>query len=107
MAWRRNTFVSARHRGPHARGARAAAARDVRVKEFLYGPVAIQLSGKILDAKHRPNMPSSITSKRRTDQEQAFSGALFAMFRRGQLRSRATAPWSPRGSRLAFARASP
>jgi hypothetical protein len=37
------------------------------VKEFLYGPVAIQLSAKILDAEHRPNMPSSRTSIGRTD----------------------------------------
>jgi hypothetical protein len=26
------------------------------VKQFLYGPVAVQLSGKILDSEHDPNM---------------------------------------------------
>jgi hypothetical protein len=74
MAWRRNTFVSARHRAPLPR-------RDVRVKEFLYDPVAIQLFAKILDAEHRPNMPSSRTSKRRTDEEQASSRGLLGRFR--------------------------
>jgi hypothetical protein len=52
--------------------------RDVRVKEFLYGPVAIRFFAKILDAEHSRTCASSRTSKRRTDQSKPFSRGLLA-----------------------------
>jgi hypothetical protein len=48
-------------------GAPGAARGDVRVKKFLYDPVVIQFSARILDAEHSPNNACSRTSIGRTD----------------------------------------
>src|SRR5687768_5108581 len=70
-----------------------------RIKECLQRPDAVQLSGKILDAEQRPNMPSSRARKRRTDQEQASSRRLLAPVSADAIvtvRARRVHSWLPR-----------